>query len=155
MKGEYLKLSQFPYNSHQFPYNFYPSPLGATRILTSGIKTIDLETSDCDQRKLWKELKQMVNKVSKDVKDILENVKALVESKKAMKKELSRLQEDLENMTEDELQSLDSMELKEQIKFQESTAVVASWGIDFCDKVDDDIMYTLPLKFNPKNQQRK
>ena len=59
----------------------------------------------------------MVNKVSKDVKDILEKVKALVESKKAMKEELSRLQKDLENMTEKELQSLDSMELKEQIKF--------------------------------------
>ena len=31
------------------------------------------------------------------------------------------------------------MELEEQIKFQESTAVVASWDIDFCDKVNDDI----------------
>ena len=58
-----------------------------------------------------------MNKVSKDVKDILENVNALVESKKAMKEELSRLQEDLENMTKEELQSFDSMELEEQIKF--------------------------------------
>ena len=96
MEGECLKLSQFPYNSYQFPYNFYPSPLGTTRFLTSGIRAVDLEMSDCDQRKLWKEIKQMVNKVSKDVKDILENVKALVESKKAMKEELSRLQEDLD-----------------------------------------------------------
>ena len=60
-----------------------------------------------------------------DVKDVLEKVKALAESKKAMKEELSRLQQDLENMTEEELKCLDSMELKEQVKFQESTAVVA------------------------------
>ena len=31
------------------------------------------------------------------------------------------------------------MELEEQIKFQESTAVVVSWDVDFCVKVDDDI----------------
>ena len=43
------------------------------------------------------------------------------EPKKAMKEELSRFQEDLKNMTEKELQSLNSMELKKQIKFQEST----------------------------------
>ena len=35
-------------------------------------------------------------------------------------------------MTEEELQSLDSMELKEQIKLQESIAVVASQDVDFC-----------------------
>ena len=45
-------------------------------------------------------------------------------------------------MTEEELQSLDSMKLEEQIKFQESTAVVASWDVDFCVKVDDDIPRT-------------
>ena len=61
------------------------------------------------------------------------------ESKTAMKEELSRLQEDLENMTEKELPSLDSMELEEQIKFQESTAVVASRDVDFYVKVDGDI----------------
>ena len=63
----------------------------------------------------------------------------MAESKTAMKEELSRLQEDLENMTEKELPSLDSMELEEQIKFQESTAVVVSRDIDFCVKVDGDI----------------
>ena len=68
----------------------------------------------------------MVNKVSVDVKDILEKFKDLAESKKAMKEELLRLQEDLENMTEDKWQSLDSMELEEQIKFQESNVVVVS-----------------------------
>ena len=41
-----------------------------------------------------------------------------------MNEELSILQEDLENMSEEELQSLDSMELKEKIKFQESTDIV-------------------------------
>ena len=35
MKGDYLELSQFPYNSHPFPYNSHQSPLGTTRFLTS------------------------------------------------------------------------------------------------------------------------
>ena len=60
------------------------------------------------------------------IKDVSKKVKALAESKKAMKEELTRLQEDLENMTEDELQSFNSMKIKEQIKFQESTAIIAS-----------------------------
>ena len=97
----------------------------------------------------------MVNKVLEDVKDILEKVKALVESKKAMKEELSRLQEDLENKTEKELQSLDSMELKEQIKFQESTIVVASWNVDFCIKEDDDIHVHAAFKFQSKEPTKK
>ena len=59
--------------------------------------------------------RQMENKVLEDVKDVSKKVKALVEFKKAMKEELLRLQEDLKNMTEEELQSLDSMELEEQI----------------------------------------
>ena len=42
-------------------------------------------------------------------------------------------------MTEEELQSLNSMKLEEQIKFQESNAVVASRDVDSCVKVDDDI----------------
>ena len=83
---------------------------------------------------------------------VLEKVKVLPESKKAMNEELSILQEGLENMIEKELQSLDSIKLEEQIKFQESTAVVSSWDVDFCVKVDDGI---LPLKFSPKNQQRR
>ena len=73
----------------------------------------------------------MLNKASEDVKDISKIVKVLVESNTAMKEELSRLQQDLENMIEEELQSLDSMELEEQIKFQESIAIVASRDIDF------------------------
>ena len=81
----------------------------------------------------------MVNKVSQDVKTlyeshnaILEKVKALVKSNKPMNEELSRLQEGFENMMEGELQSLNSMKLEEQIKFQES-------DVDFCVKVDNDI----------------
>ena len=96
-----------------------------------------------------------MNKVSKDVKDILENVNALVESKKAMKEELSRLQVDLENMTEEELQSLDLMELEEQIKFQESTAVVASRDVDFCVKLDDDIHVHAALEVQSKEPKKK
>ena len=49
MEGEFLKLSQFPYNSYpQFPYNSYPSLLGTSRLLTFGIKAVDLETSEYD-----------------------------------------------------------------------------------------------------------
>ena len=43
MKGDYLELSQFPYNSHQFSYNSYPSLLGTTGFLTSGIRAIHPE----------------------------------------------------------------------------------------------------------------
>ena len=98
MKGDYLELSQFPYNSQQFPYNSHQSPLGTTGFLKIGIRVIDLDTNECNRRELWKELRQMVNKVSEDVKTlyeshnvVLENVKALVESNKAMNEELSRL----------------------------------------------------------------
>ena len=79
----------------------------------------------------------------------------MTESKKAMKEVLSILQKDLENMTEKELQSHDSMELEEQIKFQESTAVVASWDIDFCVKVDDDIHVHDALEIQSKEPTKK
>ena len=65
------------------------------------------------------------------------------------------MQEDLENMTKEEFQSLDSMELKEQIKFQESTAVVASWDVDFCVKVDDDIHVNAALEVQSKEPTKK
>ena len=113
------------------------------RFLTSGIRAVDLETGEYDQQEILKDLQQMVNEVSK-------KVKALAESKKAMKEELSRLQKNLENMTEEELQSLDSIELEEQIKFQESTAVVARRDIDFCVKVDDDIHIHAALEVQSK-----
>ena len=97
----------------------------------------------------------MVNNISKDVKAILEKLKVLVESKKVMKEDLSSLQEDLENMAEEELQSLDSMELKEQIKFQESTVVVASQDIDFSVKMDDDIHVNVALEVQSKEPTKK
>ena len=77
---------------------------------------------------------------------ILKKVKALTESNKTMNEELSRLQEGLENMVEEELQSLDSMEVEKQIKFQESTAVVTSQDVDFCVKVDDVIHVHVALE---------
>ena len=77
------------------------------------------------------------------------------ESKKAIKEELSRLQEDLENMIEEELQSLDSMELEKQIKFQESTVVVVSRDVDFCVEVDDDIHVYAALEFQSKEPMKK
>ena len=87
------------------------------------MRAIDLDTDKCDRRKLWKELQQMVKKVSEDVKTlyeshnaVLEKVKALAKSNKVMNEEFSRLQKGLKNMTEEDLQSLDSMKLEEQIK---------------------------------------
>ena len=58
-------------------------------------------------------------------------------------------------MTEEELQSLDSMELKEQIKFQESTTVVASWDVNFYVKVDDDIHEDAALEVQSKEPTRR
>ena len=43
MEGDYLELSQFPYNFYTFPYNSYPSLLEITWFLTSGIKATDLD----------------------------------------------------------------------------------------------------------------
>ena len=89
--------------------------------------------------KMVNEVLQKVKALAKSHEAISKKFKALAESNKAMNEELSRLQEDLENMTKEDLQSLDSMEFQEQIKFQESTTVVASWDVNFCVKVDDDI----------------
>ena len=58
-------------------------------------------------------------------------------------------------MSEEELQSLDSMELKEQIKFQESTTVVASWDVNFYVKVDDDIHKDAALEVQSKEPTKK
>ena len=106
MEGDYLKLSQFSYNSHQSPYNSYPSPLGTTEFLTFGIRAIHLETGEYDRQEILK----MVYEVSENFKalyashnTILEKVKALDESNMAMKEELLRVQEDLENMFEEEI----------------------------------------------------
>ena len=155
MEGDYLKLSQFPYNSQQPPYNSCPSPLETFRFLTSDIRAINLKTSNCDQRKLLKEIQQVLNKALEDVKDISKMVRALAKSKKAMKEELPRLQVDLVNMTEEDLQFLDSMEFKEQIKFQESIAVVASQDVDFYVKVDDDIHEDAALEVQSKEPTKK
>ena len=126
------------------------------------MRAIDLDTDKCDRRKLWKELQQMVNKVSEDVKTlyeshnaVLEKVKALPESNNAVNEEFSRLQEGLENITEEKLQSLDSMKLEEQIKFQEFTAVVANRDVDFCVKVDDDIHVHVALEVQSKEPTKK
>ena len=118
MEGDYLKLSQFPYNFHQSPYNSYPSPLGTTRFLTFGIRAVDLDTGEYDQQENLK----MVNEVLEKVKALIEShkavskkVKALAESNKTMNEELSRLQEVLKNITEEELQSLDSTDQESTI----------------------------------------
>ena len=99
----------------------------------------------------------MVNEVLEKVKALTESkeaiskkIMALAESNKAMNEELSRLQEDLENMTKEDLQSLDSMEFKEQTKFQESNIVVARRDVNFCVKGDDDIHEDATLEVQSK-----
>ena len=94
MEGDYLELSQFPYNSHKFPYNSYSSPLGTSRFLTFGIRAVDLEMGEYDQQEILK----MVNEVLEKVKALIESneaiskkFKALAESNKAMNEELSRM----------------------------------------------------------------
>ena len=87
--------------------------------------------------------------------DISKKMKALTESNMAMKEELSRVQEDLESMSEEELQSLASMKVEEQIKFQESTTVVTSQDVDFCVKVDDDIHEDAALEVQSKEPTKK
>ena len=47
------------------------------------------------------------------------------------------------------------MELEEQIKFQESTAVVARRDVDFCVKVDDDIHVHAALEVQSKKPRKK
>ena len=86
---------------------------------------------------------------------VYENFKILCESYKAMKKELSKLKEDVENMTKEELQSFDSIKLEEQIRFQESIAVVASRDVNFCVKVDNDIHVHTALKVCSKEPKKK
>ena len=92
MEGDYLELSQFPYNLYSFPYNSHQSLLGTTGFLTNGIRAVDSKTSNCDQRKLLKELQEMLNKALEEAKDISKKMKALAESDMAMKEELPRVQ---------------------------------------------------------------
>ena len=47
------------------------------------------------------------------------------------------------------------MELKKQIKFQESTVVVASQVVVFCVKVDDDIHIHATLEVQSKEPTKK
>ena len=115
MEGDYLELSQIPYNPHLFPYNSHQSPLGTTGFLTSGIRAVDPKTSNCDQRKLLKKIQGMLNKVLEEAKDISKKMKALAESNMAMKEELSRVQEHLENMSEEEFQFLEGTSEKFQV----------------------------------------
>ena len=110
MEGDYLELSQFPYNLYSFPYNSHQSLLGTTGFLTNGIRAVDSKTSNCDQRKLLKELQEMLNKALEEAKDISKKMKALAESDMAMKEELPRVQENLENMSEEEFPLLGAME---------------------------------------------
>ena len=47
------------------------------------------------------------------------------------------------------------MELEEQIKFQEFTAIVASQDVDFCVKVDDDIHVHVAFEVQSKEPTKK
>ncbi|KAK9986493.1 hypothetical protein SO802_031444, partial [Lithocarpus litseifolius] len=116
-----------------------------TGFLTSDIIAVDPETSNCDQRKLFKEMQQMLNKALEEVKDISKKMKALDESNMAMKEELSRLQLGLKNISEEELQSLDLMKLEKQI----------NRDVDLCVKVDDDINVHAALEVQLKEPTKK
>ena len=48
MEGDYLELSQIPYNPHLFPYNSHQSPLGTTGFLTERERERERESS-CKQ----------------------------------------------------------------------------------------------------------
>ena len=106
MEDDYLKSSQFPYNSHQFP--------------SISIRNHQVPNNWYQSRRSWdgeydrQEILKMVNEVSEKIKDLTEShkaiskkVKVLAESNKVMNEELSRLQEVLENMMKEKLQSLD------------------------------------------------
>lgn len=51
-----------------------------------------------------------------------------------------------QHMSKEELQSLDSMELKEKIKFQEPTSAFTNGDVDFYVNVDDDVHVHTALK---------
>ena len=56
MEGDYLELSQFPYNPHPFPYNSHQSPLG-----TIGFLTFTLDLGKKIQKKIAKKFKKLKN----------------------------------------------------------------------------------------------
>ena len=43
MERDYLKLIKLTCISYPFPYTSHPSPLGTIRVLTNGIRAVDLE----------------------------------------------------------------------------------------------------------------
>ncbi|XP_050255254.1 receptor-like protein 19 [Quercus robur] len=92
-------------------------PHWLVRFLTSGIKYVNVKMGDYDLREILKELRQMMNEVSK-------KVKVFSKSHKAMK-ELSKLKENTKASTEKkkELSSLESMGTEVQTKPQEPVAI--------------------------------
>ena len=82
--------------------NIVKSHILRIRFLTSGIRYVNVKMGDYDLREILKELRQMVNKVSKKFKVFSESHKAV--------KELSKLKEDAKASTKKELSSLESME---------------------------------------------
>ena len=99
--------------SHAILIHFHTLRIG---ILTSGIKYVNVKMGDYDLREILKELRQMMNEVSKKVKVFSESHKAV--------KELSKLKEDTKASTEKkELSSLESMETEVQTKPQEPVAI--------------------------------
>ena len=143
MEGDYLELSQIPYNPYLFPYNSHQSLLGTTGFLTSGIRAVDPKTSNCDQRKLLKKIQGMLNKALEEAEGISKKMKALAESNMAMKEELSRMQEDLENMSEVEFQLLEGTSEKFQVVESTKTVLVSE---DANDSEGADLEEFLDLK---------
>ena len=72
--------------------NIVKSHILRIRFLTSGIRYVNVKMGDYDLREILKELRQMVNKVSKKFKVFSESHKSV--------KELSKLKEDAKASTE-------------------------------------------------------
>ena len=99
--------------SHAILIHFHTLCIG---FLTSGIKYVNVKMGDYDLREILKELRQMMNEVSKKVKVFSKSHKAV--------KELSKLKQDTKASTEKkELSSLESMETEVQTKPQKPVAI--------------------------------
>lgn len=96
-----LKVAYNNYYSHLPFLLFHNSYSYSSRFSSFGIKAIDLKMGKyCDRRAILKELQQMINEVSENVK--------------TMKEELSTLRKNVENMFKQDLRPIDSMELKRE-----------------------------------------
>ena len=118
--------------------------------------------NECDQRELWKELRQMVNKVSENVKalyeshnDVLDKVKALVESVRPWMKSSQECKRFSRTWWKMSYNFLIQWNSKNKSSSKNLLLLLQAGMSIFMSKWIMIYMYTLPLKFSPKNQQRR